>query len=129
MLIYCMGDEADDILSLFGLSDADHKKYQMVLSKFEGYFVKQKNVIFERARFNRRKQEEGEPVDNFIMDLYRLSKHCGYGTLLNEMIRDRIVVGLRNAALSEKLQLDADLNLDKAVKAARESESVKQQQT
>ena len=63
------------------------------------------------------------------MDLYRLSEHCGYGTLLNEMICDRIVVGLRNAAPSEKLQLDPDLNLDKAVKEARESESVKQQQT
>ena len=85
--------------------------------------MKWKNVIFERARFNRRKQEEGEPVDNFVMDLYRLSEHCGYGTLLNEMIRDRIVVGLRSAALSEKL------HLDKAIKAARESESVKQQQT
>ena len=124
-----MGDQADDILSSFSLLEEDRNKYKTVLDKFQGYFVKRKNIIFERARFNRRKQEVGEPVEDFIMDLYRLSEHCGYGTLLDEMIRNRIVVGLLDAALSEKLQLDPDLNLDKAVKTARESESIKQQQT
>ena len=128
-LIYSMGDQADDILSSFSLLEEDRNKYKTVLDKFQGYFVKRKNIIFERARFNRRKQEVGEPVEDFIMDLYRLSEHCGYGTLLDEMIRNRIVVGLLDAALSEKLQLDPDLNLDKAVKTARESESIKQQQT
>ena len=128
-LIYAMGDQADDILRSFGLSEAEEKNYATVLGKFQNYFVKRKNTIFERAKFNRRAQEDGEPVDDFIMDLYRLAEHCEYGTLRDEMIRDRIVVGLRNAALSEKLQMDADLDLDKAIKAARQSESIKEQQT
>ncbi len=128
-LVYSMGDEADDILSSFRLSDEDGKKYATVLAKFQEYFVKRKNVIFERAKFNRRKQEEGETVDKFIMDLYRLAEHCGYGALYSEMIRDRIVVGLCNSALSEKLQMDPELTLDKAVTLARQTESIKQQQT
>ena len=44
------------------------------------------------------------------------------------MIRDRIVVGLRYTALSEKLQMDPDLTLKKATDAARQSESIKKQQ-
>ena len=72
-LIYSMGDEADDILSSFELSEADRKKYDVVRDRFESYFVKKKNTIFERAKFNRRKQEEGESVDDFILDLYRPS--------------------------------------------------------
>lgn len=44
------------------------------------------------------------------------------------MIRDRIVVGIRNSALSLKLQMDAELTLEKAVRAARETEAVKKQQ-
>ncbi len=127
-LIYSMGDEADDILSTFRLSEEDGKKYDTEVEKFQGYFVKRRNTIFERAKFNRRKQE-GEPVDDFIVDLYRLAEHCGYGSLHNEMIRDRLVVGLRNPSLSEKLQMDADLTLEKAVSAARQTESIKQQQT
>ena len=45
------------------------------------------------------------------------------------MIRDRIVVGLQDVSLSEKLQLDPDLTLEKAVTAARQKEAVKQQQS
>ena len=59
---------------------------------FESYFRK-KNTILGRVKFNQRKQEEGESVDNFILDLYRLSEHCAYGTLCEQMIRDHIVVG------------------------------------
>ena len=38
------------------------------------------------------------------------------------------MVGLRDSKLSEKLQLDADLTLEKAVTAARQTEDVKKQQ-
>ena len=43
------------------------------------------------------------------------------------MIRDRIVVGVKDATLSEKMQLESTLTLEKAVKMARESESVTKQ--
>ena len=123
-----MGDSAEDILSSFRLTEEQGKSYTTVVEKFEGHFVKRRNLIFERAKFNRRKQEEGEPVDDFIMDLYRIAEHCSYGNLHDELVRDRIVVGLRSAALSEKLQRDADLTLDKAVRMAREDETIRKQQ-
>ena len=44
------------------------------------------------------------------------------------MIRDRIVVGIRNTFLSEKLQLDAELTLTTAVAKVRQAEAVKKQQ-
>ena len=44
------------------------------------------------------------------------------------MIRDQLVVGLCDASLSERLQMDADLTLEKAITAARQSEAVKKQQ-
>ena len=87
MLIYTMGDEADDILRSFKLSDADAKKYSEVKAKFEEHFIKKRNVIYERAKFNSRKQEEGEPVDSFITDLHALAEHCEYKDLHDEMIR------------------------------------------
>ena len=45
------------------------------------------------------------------------------------MIRGRIVVGLQDIFLSEKLQLDPDLTLDKAVTAAHQKEAMKQKQS
>ena len=64
-LIYAMGDQADDILATFELSEAEEKDYDVVLAKMENYFVAKRNVIFERAKFNKRVQEETETVDSF----------------------------------------------------------------
>ena len=74
-LIYSMGDEADDILRSFTLSEEDRKKYSPVKEQFDAHFVKRRNVIFERAKFNLCKQEEGEPVDAFITALYALAEN------------------------------------------------------
>ena len=40
MLIYTMGEEADDILRLFKLSKEDTKKCSEVKKKFEDHFIK-----------------------------------------------------------------------------------------
>ena len=88
-----------------------------------------RNDIIEHAKFNRRRQEEGETVDIFISSLYALAEHCDYGTLKDQMIRDPIVVGLQDLKLSEKLQLDHELTLTKAINQARQSEAGKKQQT
>ena len=61
--------------------------------------------------------------------MYTLAEHCGYGELREELIRDKLVEGIRDSRLSERLQLDPDLTLGKAVTIIRESESVHQQQS
>ena len=44
------------------------------------------------------------------------------------MIHDRIVVGLRDSTLSEKLQLELNLTLEMAITFGRQKEQVKKQQ-
>ena len=61
--------------------------------------------------------------------VHKLTEHCQCGVLREELIQDRIVVGIRNISLSEKLQLDSQLTLSKAVNQVRQSETVKRQQT
>lgn len=87
-----------------------------------------RNVIFERARFNRRTQQQGESAEEYITALHQLADTCEYGNIKDEMIRDRLVVGIRDELLSERLQMEADLNLEKAKKLIRQSEAVQQQQ-
>ena len=87
-LIYSMGDKADDILQSFKLSEEDLKTYNTVKQKFDAHFVKRRNVIFERAKFNSRKQEAGESVNSFITDLHCLARYCNYGDLHDEISRE-----------------------------------------
>ena len=75
-----------------------------MIVKRTGLIQVRPNVIFEWVKFNRRVQREGELVEQFITSLYNLVETCHFGDLKNEMIRDRIVVGIWDQALSEHLQ-------------------------
>ena len=52
-------------------------------------------------------------------------RYCNYGNLYQEMIRDGIVVGIYDNKLSQRMQLEPDLTLKKAIELARHNESVK----
>lgn len=127
-LMYCLGEEAESVLDSTSPTTEEKTSYAEVLKKFDGYFKVRKNVIYEQAKFNRRNQLPGESAEEYIMQLYQLAETCDYGDLTPEMIRDRLVVGIRNTTLSERLQLDSTLTLDKAKKAIRQQEAVHQQQ-
>ena len=121
-LLYCMGEEAEAVLASTKATDDDRKDYKLVLKKLDEFFQVRKNVIYERARFNRRNQQSGETSEQYIMALYSLAENCEYGDLKEEMIRDRLVVGIRDTALSEKMQMDPKLTLEIAMKHVRQRE-------
>ena len=127
-LLYCLGKEAEAVLTSTNITEADKQVYDSVMTKFDEFFQVRRNIIFERARFNRRAQLQGETVEQYIMELYQLSENCEYGEKTDEMIRDRLVVGISNSKLSERLQLDPALTLAKAKKMVRQQEAVHEQQ-
>ena len=108
LLCYLMGKEAEPILLRILPNENQRTTYKAVKEAFDGYFAPRKNVIFERHRFNIRVQQPGEEVDVFITDLYTLAEKFEYGTLKDELIRDRIVTGVLDKKLSERMQLMAD---------------------
>ena len=96
-----MGDEAGLVLSSTNISEEDRKKYDTVIARLEDFFQVRCNVIYERVRFNRHNQREGESAEQYIMVLYDLVETCDYGILKDEMLCDRLVVGIADAALSK----------------------------
>ena len=94
-LLYCLGEEAEDILTSTNISDDDRKQYAMVMEKFDHFFRVRKNVIIERAKFNKRTQLPDEPAKQFIASLYNLAADCNFGDLRNELIRDNCSRNLR----------------------------------
>lgn len=115
-LLYAMGDAADYVMTTFMFGDeGDRLKYDKVKEKFDQYSLVRRNVIYERAKFNQRTQAD-ETAEEFITSLHCLAEHCNFGTLKEEMIQDRIVVGVKDATLSEKMQLESTLTLKKKLK-------------
>ena len=127
-LLYCLGEEADDVLTSTNITVESRKKFADVLQKFNEFFKVRKNVIFERARFNQRSQGETETAEQFITSLYSLAADCEFGELKEQLIRDRIVIGIRDSSLSTKLQMDPNLTLENAKRMVRQQEAVRGQQ-
>ena len=46
-LLYCLGEEAEDVLRSTNISEVDRGRYAQVLNKTDEFFKVQKNVIFE----------------------------------------------------------------------------------
>ena len=63
-------------------------------------------MIIEHTKFNKRSQLPVEPVEQFITSLYNLAADCNFGELKDKLIRDRIVVRIRDASLSERLYIN-----------------------
>ena len=122
-LVYAMGGNSVDILTSFSLS-TEQFKYATVTKSFDAHFEGKVNVIYERARFNRRIQTDSESVIDFIEDLHKLSERCKFGALKDELIRDRIVVGITDIGLAKKLMQDENLTLEKAINSAKATEMV-----
>ena len=74
------------------------------------------------------KQGSNTPVDLFVKVLYALAEHCYYGNLKEEIIRDCLVVGFTESLLSERMQVDGNLTLERAIETAWLIEMIRQQQ-
>ena len=108
-LLYCMGEKAEDVLTSTGISDEERKWYDAVMSKLNGFFKVQKNLIFEIARFNQRNQSEGESIEQYITALYHHIETCEYGDWRDEIL---LIVGIWDTAMSQNLQMDPELTLE-----------------
>ncbi len=52
-LLYCMGDQVEEVLQSTNPTEEEWKKYDTVLQKFDDYFKVRKNTIYEMAQFNK----------------------------------------------------------------------------
>ncbi|XP_030213430.1 uncharacterized protein LOC115544561 isoform X3 [Gadus morhua] len=120
VLLCAMGKDAVPIFNTFTFGDYEDDYYNKVINKFDVHFVPKRNTIYERACFHRRSQLQGESVEAFVRRLYELAEYCDFGIAKDEHIRDRIVVGILDSELSQKLQLESDLTLEKAISMTRQ---------
>ena len=128
ILLACIGSDAYEIYTTMEFdADNDREDPTKLLDAFEKYCIGEVNEVYERYVFHRRQQEPGEPFDLFVGDLRRLVKSCGYGTVEDSTVRDRIVLGIRDDATRRKLLQTRGLDLMKAIDICRSSEAASKQ--
>ena len=83
--------------------------------------------MYESYKFHLRKQEQDETIEAYISSLRQFAKTCNFGTMEDRMIRDRVVVGVKEERLREKLLETQNLTLDLCLEIGRSYESSRQQ--
>ena len=102
--ITCKGQDALRIYNALPFAnDAEKRNLDKVLEEMKKYCLGETNVIYERFRFNQKAQREGESFDQFLTDLRELAKTCQFGQMHDELLRDKIVVGVRDDTLRKQL--------------------------
>ena len=95
------------------------KSYQELVKMLKDHLNPKPNTIAERFKFNSRVRKTNETISQFLAELRKLTEHCAYGTTIDEMIRDRLVCGVGDKKIQQKLLSEgADLTLDRAAKIA-----------
>ncbi len=54
-----------------------------------------------------------ETVSEFVAGLRRLSEYCQFAATLDDMLRDRLVCGIRNRRLQQRRLAETDLTFQK----------------
>jgi hypothetical protein len=69
----------------------------------DDYCLAKTNVIYERYKFNNRSRGDHESVDEYVTVLRSLVETCKFQTSKDDLIRDRLVCGIKDNNGSRKL--------------------------
>ena len=125
MLENSLGDETMRLYDGFQfVTLQEYRTTTEILTAFDEFAVGEANETFERYNFNNRKQEDGESFDDFHAALRMLAKTCNLcHTCASSMIRDIIILGIRQSETRQELLKIGMLSMDVCVDVCRAAES------
>ena len=150
LLIYCMGREAETIVSQIDVrppraaveadvgrgieavpaEDAEATLYDRTVEALDAYFTPQDNHLHYAVLFMSRSQHADESNEHFIRNLHELVSKCsGWDQPHKEdMLRIRLLAGMKDKDLSRELQINNNITLDQIKRQLRTKEIIAQNQ-
>ena len=105
--------------SISFIEEADKTDIDVVLSKMSEFCKGVVNEMYERYLFNQRSQAANEGIDVYYAALLKIAENCKLGDLEQSLVKDRIVVGVRDPALRKRLLYEKKLTLQKCLEMVR----------
>ena len=131
IFLTCAGTEALELFNTFVFGDDEKTNgvvnFEAIKKKFKEYCAPQTNETYERYVFNSRIQKEQEPIANFITDVKLKAKTCNFETKESGLVRDQIILGVRDHKLKERLLRVNNLDLPTCETQCRAAEAATSQ--
>ena len=94
-----------------------------LFKKLSEHYKPKRIVIFERYTFYSRNQKSDESISEFLAALRAAAHTCEFGDCLDDMLRDRLVMGLYNKETQHALLSESGLTLERAIHVATAREA------
>lgn len=124
ILLNCIGQQAQE-LYFNVLQTEDKTKLEEIITLFDEHFKPKQNEVINSYTFNKRNQEDGETFDAFYTAIRKIAENCNYKEK-DRMLRDRIVIGVKDQRTQQKLLEIKELTLEKAIDVCRSAELSKE---
>ncbi|XP_067667492.1 uncharacterized protein [Haliotis asinina] len=123
-LLTCIGSDALDIYDGLAFEDEDERNdIEAVLQRFEEFCLGEVNETYESYVFHKRYQQANENIDVYLAHLRKLIRSCNYGNMEARLLKDQIVVGVKDESLRSKLLEVRNLTLPNCIDICRAYES------
>ena len=97
--------------------------YDELVDALTKHYRPQTIVIYERFKFYNRKQQDGESIASFVAGIKSCARTCEFKENLEEMCRDRLVMGLNDESTQRVMLTDKNLTFASAVELASAREA------
>lgn len=113
VLLSVIGPKAYKLLrSLVAPDKPGDKPYADLVKVMTEHHNPQPSEIVQRYKFHTRMQAPGESVATFVAELRALGQTCGFGDTLEDMLRDRLVCGVKDERIQRRLLAVTETKLD-----------------
>ncbi|XP_058797558.1 uncharacterized protein LOC131667851 [Phymastichus coffea] len=92
--------------------DVDLDNYDAILQKLDEIFDPPKREIEERYKFFTRSKKNNESIEAYISDLEEKSKTCNFENLTSSLIRDMIVLNIKDENMRKLFFVKENLDLN-----------------
>ena len=115
---------------LFAPTKLNTQTYGKVVESLTAHFSPKPKDMVQRCKFNARVRQPGESISTFCAELRSLAEHCNFeDAALENMLRDRLVCGIADRAMQQRLLSEPNLTFKKAYDLAVLMESVRKDTT
>lgn len=120
VLLHCLGTEGQRLF--YTLPDTG-TTFDEAMTALQKHFVPKVNVVACRHTFRQRVQRADETITQYMAALRALAAPCAFGQMESEMLRDQLIANVSLTAVKDKLLLEEDLTLEKAITIACQVEA------
>ena len=102
------------------------KTFEQLVKTLADHYCPEPVEIMERFRFYSRVCQSGEPVNEYVADLRRLAKDCGFGDSLEKMLPDCLACGINDQTIQWKMLVEKDLTFKRTLEIAEGTQAADQ---